>query len=134
MHRTWSLERFTGRSGERYTVHGKGGLLREVLIPSNLAKELEQHRSIQKVLVKDRTINYYSYYDIGGGKRWSNSVSAASKRVLNWSHGAHGLRHGYAQERMNELQQTGFSYQHALSLVSQTLGHFRPDITEVYLR
>ncbi|MDF5371717.1 site-specific integrase, partial [Vibrio parahaemolyticus] len=34
-------EKFTGREGERYTVEGKGGLVREVLIPKDLAERLE---------------------------------------------------------------------------------------------
>lgn len=133
-HRQWSTQRFRGRSGEIYTVIGKGGLIREVLIPSFLAKQLEQYRLSTPIKVKDRDIYYQSYYQIGGGKEWSNSFSAASKRVLGWSHGAHGLRHAFAQERMEELQQRGFFYQAVLEMVSQQLGHFRPDITEVYLR
>ncbi|MDF5425801.1 site-specific integrase, partial [Vibrio parahaemolyticus] len=51
----------------------------------------------------------------------------------NWSTGAHGLRHSYAQERMSELQKN-MTYEKALEVVSQEMGHFRPDITEVYLR
>ncbi len=133
-HRQWSTQRFSGRSGEIYTVIGKGGLIREVLIPSFLAKQLEHYRLNTPIKVKDRGIYYQSYYQIGGGKEWSNSFSAASKRVLGWSHGAHGLRHTFAQARMEELQQQGFLYQTALEMVSQQLGHFRPDITEVYLR
>lgn len=43
-HRTWSRNRFIGRTGEIYTVEGKGGLIREVLIPENLANELESKR------------------------------------------------------------------------------------------
>jgi len=35
---------------------------------------------------------------------------------------------------MSELQQHGYLYQQALSIVSQELGHFRPEITEIYLR
>lgn len=133
-HRSWSTNRFLGREGKIYTVDGKGGLIREVLIPTELANELEQLRLIQPKIVKDRTIKYIQYYDIGGGKHWSDSFSAASKRVLSWSHGAHGLRHTYAQQRMEELQQRNYFYPDALAIVSQELGHFRPDITEVYLR
>jgi integrase len=131
-HRQWSRQRFLGREGEIYTVIGKGGLIREVLIPSSLAKQLENYRHSTPIRVQDRGIYYQ--YQIGGGKEWSNSFSAASKRVLGWSHGAHGLRHTFAQARMKELQQHGLFYQAALEIVSQALGHFRPDITEVYLR
>ena len=34
----------------------------------------------------------------------------------------------------NTLQGLGYRYENALAVVSQELGHFRPDITEVYLR
>lgn len=133
-HRTWSNQRFLGKEGIIYTVIGKGGLIREVLIPNNLAIELESHRLKDPITVKDREINYISNYNIAGGKNWSNSFSAASKRLFNWSHGAHGVRHSFAQNRMDELQQQGLIYNDALEIVSQLLGHFRRTITEVYLR
>lgn len=133
-HRIRSTERFSGRQGKNYTVKGKGGLIREVLISDELAKQLEQLRLSQPRTIKDRTIHYAQHYAIAGGKNWSNSFTAASKRVLGWSHGAHGLRHSYAQTRMAELQQQHFMYDDALKIVSQELGHFRAEITEVYLR
>jgi integrase len=133
-HRQWTTSRFTGREGIVYTVIGKGGLIREILIPNYLAQELELHRHKNDVVVQDRGIFYKSYYDISGGKKWTNSFSAASKRALGWTHGAHGLRHAYAQQRMNELQRNGLFYLEALGIVSQELGHFRSDITEIYLR
>ncbi|EGQ9418547.1 site-specific integrase [Vibrio cholerae] len=126
-------EKFTGRDGERYTVKGKGGLVREILIPQSLAERLEERRLNQPMQITDRGVNYTSYYDINGGNRWSSSFSAASNRALTWSAGAHGLRHSYAQERMNELQKS-MAYEKALEVVSQEMGHFRRDITEVYLR
>jgi hypothetical protein len=39
-HRQWSADRFVKREGKCYTVIGKGGLIREVLIPLALANEL----------------------------------------------------------------------------------------------
>jgi len=132
--RQWMKTRFFGREGERYTVKGKGGLIREVLIPKALATQLESLRLGKPKAICDRQVNYQQYYDIAGGKAWTNSFSAASKRLFNWSQGAHGLRHTYAQERMEELQQRGFFYQEALEVVSQEMGHFRADVTEVYLR
>ncbi|TMX54027.1 integrase [Vibrio rotiferianus] len=126
-------EKFSGRDGIRYTVEGKGGLVREVLIPPPLAERLEDRRLNQPVQITDRGVNYTSHYDINGGNRWSSSFTTASNRALNWSTGAHGLRHSYAQERMSELQKN-MTYEKALEVVSQEMGHFRPDITEVYLR
>jgi integrase len=125
--------KFSQRDGVRYTVEGKGGLVREVQIPQHLSERLEQHRLDTPKEIVDRGINYTTQYDIAGGKNWSNSFSSASNRSLNWSSGAHGLRHSYAQERMNELQQH-MTRNQALEVVSQEMGHFRPEITEVYLR
>lgn len=133
-HRPWSNERFQGREGDRYVVTGKGGLRREVVIPRVLAKRLEACRLEQARTVKDRGIVYRQHYDIGAGNAWSKSFGEASTRALGWSHGAHGLRHSYAQARMTELQEQGKSYYLARELVSQELGHFRGDIVEVYLR
>ncbi|TBN45903.1 site-specific integrase [Pseudomonas sp. BGI-2] len=116
-----------------YTVHGKGGLTREVRIPIPLARRLEATRLAEPRNVKDRNIDYQQFYGIGGGQPWSKSVSAASKAALGWSNGAHGLRHTYAQERMATLQRH-LPRKQALEVVSQEMGHFRPEITEVYLR
>ena len=129
-------EKFTGRApGERYTVHGKGGLIREVRLPSELAARLEARRLDTPVRIDDRGVFRDSRYDIAGGHAWSRSFSAASDRVLGWSAGAHGMRHSYAQERYGELQvRQGLSPHDAKETLSQELGHFRAEITECYLR
>jgi integrase len=126
--------KFQGRDGDRYTVHGKGGLVREVCIPRPLAEQLEAKRFTEPRTVTDRGINYQQHYDIGAGKSWATSFSSAATRTLGWSEGAHGVRHSYAQERMYELQNAGMTRSLALEVVSQEMGHFRPDITETYLR
>lgn len=86
-HRAWLNQRFLGRTGEIYTVKGKGGLIREVLIPTNLAMQLEQCRLAEPRIIVDREVHYHQCYDIGGGHYWSNSFSAASTRALDWSYG-----------------------------------------------
>ena len=117
-----------------YTVEGKGGLVREVAIPQELANRLEAHRLETPATRTDRNINYKNCrYDIGGGRAFSASFSRCSKSALGHSSGAHGLRHSYAQERMGELQKT-MPRNMALKTVSLEMGHFRPEITEVYLR
>jgi len=130
-----TAHKFNGRDAQSvaYSVHGKGGLTREIRLPLALSQQLEA-RAIDPLKVTDRGVNYRQHYDVAGGQQWSNSFSAASNRTLGWSRGAHGLRHSYAQERMNELQTTGLSEVDALETVSQELGHFRPEITKVYLR
>ncbi len=126
--------KFEGREGERYTVIGKGGLVREVTLPRDLVAQLETRRLDVPTLVTDRGVHYRQHYAIGAGQRWSNSFSRASDRTLEWSAGAHGVRHSYAQERLSELQNAGYSQSLAKETVSQELGHFRPVITDTYLR
>ena len=134
-HRAWSDDRYQGRENwHRYTVQGKGGLVREVRFPEALAKRLEARRLDNPERVTDRGVNHKKVYDVVGGKSFSNMFSRDSIQHLGWSEGAHGLRHSYAQQRMDELQNSGQHYRAALGTVSQELGHFRPDITEVYLR
>ena len=132
--RDWSDKRFQGREGPRYTVQGKGGLIREVCIPHPLAEKLETYRLDAPRDITDRQIDYPILYDIKGGQNWSQSFTQASERSLCWSTGAHGLRHSYAQERMDELRKIGLTRFERLQIISQEMGHFRPDITEVYLR
>ena len=45
----------------------------------------------------------------------------------------HGLRYKYAQDRYQTLKSEGFSDKVSKATVSRELGHFRPDITNVYL-
>ncbi|MDN3377367.1 MULTISPECIES: hypothetical protein [unclassified Pseudoalteromonas] len=88
----------------------------------------------QPITVTDKEINYLQRYGISGGKKWSDSFSKASNRTRFFSTGAYDLRHSYAQERTVELNALGFKYKTALETISQEMGHFRPEITEVYLR
>lgn len=134
-HRRWKADLFRGREDwARYTVVGKGGLCREVRLSPRLASELEKTRLPKPVLVKDRGVIYQRHYDIGGGNAWSKSFTVASQRALGWSNGGHGLRHSYAQARLDDYQSAGYVYHDALAHVAQELGHFSPHTTEVYLR
>ncbi len=86
-------EKFQGRAGQRYTVTGKGGLTREVLLPTDLTQRLEAMRLPLPERITDRGIHYSRVYALPGGKNWSSSFSSASRRVLGRSEGAHGVRH-----------------------------------------
>ena len=135
-HRTWREDRFAGRESEheRYTVKGKGGLVREVAVPAKLARELESRRLDEPRLIRDRKLPVEIRYDLVGGQRLSQQFSRDSRSTLTWSEGVHGLRHSYAQTRMEELGNAEVRYLDALAIVSQEMGHFRPEITMVYLR
>ena len=118
LHRKWSKERFTGRWGVIYTVKGKGGLVREVLIPGQLTKELELRRLPEPVTLRNRDINHQQHYDITAGQSFSHIFTKASVKHLGWSTGAHGLRHGYAQVRMDELHTGKLTRQERMEIVS----------------
>ena len=106
-HRPNDPGKWDARVGVLYTVVGKGGLVREVLLSHKLAIELEETRLRTPITVTDRKITYKSHFQLSGGQKWSNSFSQASKRVLGKSMGAHGTRHSYAQSRLKELQKFG---------------------------
>ena len=108
--------------------------LGEKFIPNDLAERLEARRLDTPQQVRDRGINYERSYDIAGGKKWSESFSKASKEVLGFSNGGHGLRHSYAQERESELQQRGYSLEEARGIVSQEISHFSSETLRSYER
>ncbi len=62
------------------------------------------------------------------------AVQQEKQGIIGLVWGLHGLRHGYAQDRMVELTRIGFSRKDRLLIISQELGHFRPEIVTTYLR
>ena len=124
--------KFAGHDGVLYTVIGKGGLVREVLLPHRLAGRLEARRLNAPASVADRGVRYLQRYDVGGGQAFSAAFSRASVEALGKSRGAHGLRYGYAQTRMRELMHHA-EHRLALAIVSEELGHLRPQITLTYM-
>lgn len=134
-HRHYRDDLFIGmETGVRYTVEGKGGLCREVMLPSALAEKLEVNRLDSPVTVYDRGVKYQQHYAIGGGQQWSSSFGKASMRALGWTTGAHGLRHTYAQLRVIAVQMENYSFEEAKLVVSQEMGHFRASVIDEYLR
>jgi integrase len=131
-HRTWSPKLHDGLSGQCYTVVGKGGLTREIVL-EGLAALLEAVRLDSPRLVVDRGVRYTSHYDIGGGQAWSQSFTAASKRALGWTAGGHAIRATWACNRVEQLQRMGYGMEAAKAVCSQNLGHFSPATLDYYL-
>lgn len=80
-------QKFVGREGVSYTVAGKGGLVREVVIPRELAQKLEAQRLAEPQRVTDRGVHYQQHYNISGGNAWSSSFNYASNknaRLVKW--------------------------------------------------
>ena len=86
-----------------YTVTGKGGLIREVRLPTHLSERLEERRLNITMDVIDRGVDYTTHYDIAAGHKFSDAFSEASIRALGYTNGAHGLRHSYAQNRYERI-------------------------------
>lgn len=128
-------EKFCGREDHaNYVVTGKGGLTRVVSLPSNLAARLEAVRLAAPQPRRDRQFTYQQRYAIGAGQALSQAFTRAAHAALGFSHGLHGTRHSYAQQRHCEAQRLLGDPERAKKVVSQELGHFRAKITDVYLR
>ena len=133
--RDWHAGLFSGREKEvRYSVHGKGGLVREVRLPTYLSAKLEMFRRAQPLRVSHRGAHLTSYFDLIGGHAFSSQFGRLSKRLFHWSLGGHGLRHFFAQRRRDQLLWHAFSFEDSLSILSQELGHFSSKNTFAYLR
>jgi integrase len=133
-YREWSKERFTGRKDYQvFLVKGKGGLVREVAVSLPIAEAVNQTRRPEPRMVTDRGINHESYFDLAGGQALSASFTSASQKALGWSLGLHGLRHAFAQERLQVLISI-LGSERALLVLSQELAHFREAVSLQYLR
>lgn len=117
-----------------FIVTGKGGLRRYVAIPIELCEIIESRRFTVPRKVTDRGIYYYMNYNLGFGKALSQCFSRASIKQLGWSTGLHGTRHSYAKNRIKKLLDCHYTLDQAKLIVSQELGHFRPEIVNCYLR
>ncbi|MEG1285268.1 MAG: tyrosine-type recombinase/integrase [Romboutsia sp.] len=114
------------------TVKGKGGLVRNISLND---KELVQRlcdntKTGEKVFVnKDekthKVINNLQVFIYNHNKEFSNRED----RNLTF----HGLRHAYAQNRYRYFREKGIDDYNARLKVSKELGHFRVEITEIYL-
>ena len=134
----WDPRRFDGiHDPVSYTVQGKGGLVREVQFEREFAERIEATRWPDGELhfIKDRGVPTPTRYDlVTSSNAWEQSFRHASKRALGYSLGAHSTRHSFVRDRMAELSALGYGADDAKLLVSQQLGHFRPEILDHYLR
>lgn len=133
--RDWSDDRFLGREDDcQFVVWGKGGLHREVRVSQPLAARLKERQRESKVTVSHRGAHLPSWFDLVGGHQFSHEFGRLSADVLGFSHGAHGLRHAFAQRRRIELLCKGLSMSEVIRVISQELGHFHIKNTLAYLR
>lgn len=98
----------------------KGGKIGDILITPSL------YCMIESIITENSKfrINYKDY---------AHDIKVACKRIAIDCHGSHGLRWTFAQNRVREYQNEGYSYEEALQGVSFEMKHFRASITEHYL-
>ncbi|NBK98094.1 MAG: hypothetical protein EOM50_08750 [Erysipelotrichia bacterium] len=70
-------------------------------------------------------INYNTYL---------RALEAAAVKTCQRYEASHGLRWNYAQNRIVELQESGYSFHQAEQIVSWEMKHERPSITQHYLQ
>lgn len=125
---------------DRLTVKGKGGLVRLVPLRN---QDTRQH--IETLINQTNARNSKVFVNIG--EKTHQVISQAQNFITNNRHLVqgkrldnqanitfHGLRHSYAQERYIELRGQRLNDYDARLQVSKELGHFRVEITNIYLK
>lgn len=114
-------DRFSGRDvGKIRLEDTKGGKPRDVYVSRETYTKLEQATKNQAFQVNRNT--------------YRNNVREAARVVGEKLTGTHNLRYCYAQERFNQIVESGHSTEQALQQTSWEMGHERADITNLYLR
>ena len=133
--RDWNSGRFLGRvNDEAFCVFGKGGLIRQVRLEASLAARLKEVARQSPVIVTDRDIHRTSHFFLPGGFDFSVEFGRLCTRVLGFSHGAHGLRHTFAQQRLLAFICLRQDPTTAIEILAQEIGHFSTKNTMTYLQ
>jgi len=129
-------ERFSGGREHwvRYSVIGKGKLPREVRLSPTTAKMVESLRFEKSIGRKDRGIGYEQRYDLAAGQALSESFREICIKANGFTPGVHGLRHSFAQERLQELMADGRTESEAKAILTQETGHWSESNLKYYMR
>jgi integrase len=111
----------TGQGKGWIKVQGKGGKIREVGVRP------ETYARLASVVKNDGCFAFKV-------EQYRNELKAAAAATGQEYQGSHGIRWSWAQERHQELQRSGRTYEQTIGRVSVEMGHERADITEHYLR
>jgi len=110
----------SGREHFGVEVKGKGGFERVVELPKETWERAKEH-------VEEWGRINFKYQEYLSDLRQSALTTGQAYQ------GSHGLRYCFAQEKYQELINSGWGHNEALKEVSEMLGHHRPEITEHYL-
>ena len=109
-------------SNQLVLTNTKGGLVRTVIVPAHLYKQLKD------------ALNEHGEFRIDRKSYALELKKIAEQLGEQWS-GTHSLRWNYARNEMFRLEmQENVSFEKARYAVSRSMGHRRPEITEWYLK
>ncbi|WP_373033593.1 hypothetical protein [Sulfurovum sp.] len=98
----------------------KGGKVGDILVSLNTYDLLTRYLSYTKIFKISKS-NYM------------NDIRQTAKDLSLTANGSHGFRWNFAQRRLFEYAQAGYTYEQSLLLVSSEMKHNRASITEHYL-
>ena len=116
-------DQVSGDAAGRIVVTEKGGKHTEHFLKPETYRELEAHIAEHGQLV--------SPY-----RTFLRAVEGAARATGQFApgRGTHGLKHSFAQTRMNEAIGEGLSHEEAKQVVANEIAHNRMDSVDVYLR
>jgi len=100
----------------------KGGKRRMISVSPGAYKRLEGH-----------ILKHSGEFRIKRADSYRKALMEAARKSNQEYTGSHGLRWNFAQERFQELQKSGYTYEQCLAQTSWDMGHERVDITLHYL-
>ncbi|MBA3007522.1 MAG: tyrosine-type recombinase/integrase [Proteobacteria bacterium] len=110
-----------GNDGVIHLTNTKGGRRRDITVPPEL------HRRLSEIIAREGDFRFVYH-------QYRSALKSAAFESEQAYTGSHGLRWCFAQKMFAEIQETGGTYEHALKMVSEQLGHSRPEITLHYLQ
>ena len=100
----------------------KGGKVGDVFV------SVKTYEALQKYF-KENDVPYFKIHY----QQYINDIKTTCEKLNIPHHGSHGFRWTFAQNRVREYQNNGYTYEQALQGVSWEMKHFRASITEHYL-
>jgi integrase len=116
------IDEITQKSVGVIETKEKGGKVGDVFIST------KTYETLQNFFLQNDT----SYFKISY-QEYIDDIKTTCQKLNIPHHGSHGFRWTFAQNRVREYQNHGYTYEQALQGVSWEMKHYRASITEHYL-
>ncbi len=100
----------------------KGGMPRDITVQPDTYQQLQKMLGERGGVVQVKSSTY------------RNQIARAAKLAGETNSGTHDFRYNFARDRYLDLTKKGYIPEQAHYLISEEMGHHRPDITLHYLR